>query len=486
MANSIGRSTAILEFPSEFRTLVDDLRAILWEIDTAARRFTWVSRHAEEVLGYPVAQWLQEPGFWENHMHPEDRESVLARCAQMVIEGMDHQFEYRMIAASGRVIWLRHIVRTVKDSQGRMTKLRGVMVDITEQREAIQALRENEERFRAAFQDSPIAMSLLGCDFRVKAVNHAFCKLVGREDHEILQLTSSGFIHPDDLPKSSELVEQLFSGAIPNYKLQKRYVNATGEIIWVDYFAALVRDSGNTRSVLGIAIDITEQKRAEEALHELSARLMCLQEEERRRIGRELHDSTGQNLAALKLNLSRLARAQLSPDLGSLVADSLQLADRMLVEIRTLSHLLHPPLLEELGLASAIRTYVEGFRTRSGIAVHLEIPQDLGRYQPELETAIFRIIQEGLTNTYRHSGGKQCWITVQREDHHLRLELRDDGAGLPLQIRDGLKQGTPALGVGLAGMRERARQLQGWLEIESTGSGCAVRSVFPVSGQTHA
>jgi signal transduction histidine kinase len=212
----------------------------------------------------------------------------------------------------------------------------------------------------------------------------------------------------------------------------------------------------------------------------LSASLMRLQEEERRRIARELHDSTGQNLAALKLNLSRLDRVQLAPDLKDVVTDSLTLADRMLSEIRTLSHLLHPPLLEELGLASAIQTYADGFSERSGIAVHLDVPKDLGRHSPELETAIFRIVQEGLTNIYRHSGGTQCWIAMRLEGGALQLDLRDDGTGLRMETLEDLERGAPAFGVGLSGMRERARQLRGHLDIESTRSGCIVRSVFPV------
>jgi signal transduction histidine kinase len=232
---------------------------------------------------------------------------------------------------------------------------------------------------------------------------------------------------------------------------------------------------------LTISVDITEHKRAEQTLQELSARLMRLQEEERRRIARELHDSTGQNLAALKLNLARLERARLNPDLADVVADSLVLADTMLGEIRTLSHLLHPPLLDELGLACAIRTYVEGFRERSGIAVHLDIPEGLGRHTSELETAIFRIIQEGLTNTYRHSGGTECWITIRLEGETLQLELRDDGDGLRVEALDGLERGAPVLGVGISGMRERARQLGGHLDFESTASGWIVHAVFPVN-----
>jgi PAS domain S-box-containing protein len=482
MLPEIDQPTTAPQFPLEFRTLVEDFRAILWEIDYPAHRFTWVSRHAEEVLGYRVEEWLEQPGFWENHIHPADRGSVLASCKRVGAEDEDHQFEYRMIAIDGRIVWLRHIVRIVKDSHGQTSKLRGVMVDITEQRAAQQALRDSEERFRKIFQESPIAMNLVGRDSRVKAVNQAFCTMLGMEEWELTKMTTPEFIHPDDRAQRGEMIGHLFDGTIPSYKAQKRYIKATGEIIWVEVFGTLIRDaSGDPLYGLGIAVDITGHKRAEQTLRELSARLMRLQEEERRRIARELHDSTGQNLAALKLNLSRLDRAHLAPDLKGVVSDSLVLADRMLSEIRTLSHLLHPPLLDELGLASAIRTYVEGFRERSGIGVYLNVPENLGRHTPELETAIFRIIQEGLTNIYRHSGGTQCWITMRLEGETLQLDLRDDGTGLRMEALEDLEGGAPAFGVGLSGMRERARQLRGHLTIESTGSGCLLRTVFPVN-----
>lgn len=482
MSLKVDRPTTARRFPAEFRTLVEDLRAILWEVDCSARQFTWVSRHAEELLGYSVRHWLEQPGFWENHIHPEDRESVLASCRRVEAGGEDHEFEYRMMAADGRTVWLRHIVRIVKDSHGQSSKLRGVIIDITEKRVAERALRESEERFRKVFEEGPLPMILIGLDFRIKAVNQAFCAMLGMEERELSKMTTLDFIHPDDRAAWVELIQQLFAGKIPNYKTQKRYINPRGETIWVDVFRTLVRDSsGNPLYALGIAVDITEQKHTEQTLRELSARLMRLQDEERRRIARELHDSTGQNLAALKLNLSRLDRAQLAPDLKRVVTDSVELADRMLGEIRTLSHLLHPPLLDELGLATGIRAFVDGFSERSGIAVHLDIPENLGRYGPELETAIFRIVQEGLTNIYRHSGGTQCWITMRLEGETLRLELRDDGTGLRLETAEEMEQGAPAFGVGLSGMRARARQLHGHLDIECTGSGCMVRCVFPVN-----
>jgi PAS domain S-box-containing protein len=264
MSPEFDRPTSAPQFPSEFRTLVEDFRAILWEIDCGAHRFTWVSRHAEEVLGYPVSDWLDKPNFWDDHIHPADRESVLASCQRVEAGAEDHQFEYRMIAASGQILWFRHIVRMVKDSHGRAVKLRGVMVDITEQRAAEQALRDSEERLRKVFYEGPVAMSIVGPDFRVKAVNQAFCTMLGMEEHDFKKMTTAEFIHPDDRAERADMILQLFAGTIPSYRAQKRYINARGETIWADVFGTLVRDaSGNPLYVLGIAVDITAHKRAE-------------------------------------------------------------------------------------------------------------------------------------------------------------------------------------------------------------------------------
>ncbi len=206
-----------------------------------------------------------------------------------------------------------------------------------------------------------------------------------------------------------------------------------------------------------------------------------MQDESRRNLARELHDTTGQNLAALKLNLSRLSRRQLPPELGDIVPDSLALAEKILSEVRTLAYLLHPPLLDELGLACALQAYIQGFSERSGIRVHPELQQDLGRLAPDLETTIFRIIQEGLTNVHRHSGAKQCWVSLHKTLDTVTLEVRDDGIGLRPQSLQLLKTGAGLLGVGLSGMQERVRQLGGSLEIESEGGGCIIRATFSLT-----
>lgn len=215
-------------------------------------------------------------------------------------------------------------------------------------------------------------------------------------------------------------------------------------------------------------------------LRELSARLLQLQDEERRRIARELHDSVGQMLAALTMNISAVrADIERLSKTANALADSESLVHEMTTEVRTISHLLHPPLLDEAGLSSALRWYVDGFAVRSNIKVDLDLPQDFGRLPRESETAIFRVVQECLTNIHRHSRSPVAKIRLRQRDQEVIVEIADKGKGIPPDKREEMCSSGPA-GVGIRGMRERLRQLGGTLEIDSTGSGTVITVRLPI------
>jgi len=185
---------------------------------------------------------------------------------------------------------------------------------------------------------------------------------------------------------------------------------------------------------------ITERKRAEESLRELSGRLLQMQDEERRRIARELHDSAGQILAALSMNLTPLEPEayKISPSAAKAINESLGLVNELSKELRTISHLLHPRLLDEVGLSSGLRSYLEGFAERSKISIDLDIPDDFGRLSRDLETAIFRIVQECLTNIHRHSGSPVGKIRISRSNGEVRLQVEDLGKGIPPEKRSAI------------------------------------------------
>jgi len=241
-----------------------------------------------------------------------------------------------------------------------------------------------------------------------------------------------------------------------------------------------IRDSdGNPGGWLEINTDITSRKRAEDAARRLSGRLLTLQDEERRRIAKELHDSLGQYLAALKMNLDRFP--SLTPEQSAAIAsESSQIVDKCLTETRTISHLLHPPLLDEAGFGSAARWYVEGFARRSGIAVNLDLPQELMRLHPDVELALFRAVQECLTNIHKHAGSSLVDIRMTQDAKQVRLEIADNGKGIPKDQLRRLRRGTTEVGVGIAGMRERFRELGGSLEIVSNHKGTTIIVTAPL------
>jgi len=226
--------------------------------------------------------------------------------------------------------------------------------------------------------------------------------------------------------------------------------------------------------------DITDRKRAEENLRTLSGQLLKLQDDERRRIARELHDSTGQIVVALGMNLASIQTEakHLSPGAVKACRESMELVQQMSKELRTISHLLHPPLLDEAGLPSAIRWYVEGFAERSKIAVKLELSADLGRLSPERETAIFRIVQECLTNIHRHSGSSSASVRITRDTREVKVAVCDQGKGMP--ARTNRNSPRSKTGIGIAGMRERIAQLGGRFEMRSGQNGTVVLAILPL------
>jgi two-component system, NarL family, sensor kinase len=223
-----------------------------------------------------------------------------------------------------------------------------------------------------------------------------------------------------------------------------------------------------------------ELEKAQRDLRVLSGRLIQMQDEERRRIARELHDSAGQILIALKLNLEHIQRKlqQLGPE-ASRMAETLGLIDQLTRELRTISHLLHPPLLDELGLVSAVRWYVEGFSERSKIPVKLELDPEFGRLPSEIETTVFRIVQECLTNIHRHSGSASACIKIAREDGSVTVEVQDYGKGISTKGKNG-EAGPVTPGVGIQGMRERVRQLGGRITFRSDSKGTLIVAKVPL------
>ena len=222
---------------------------------------------------------------------------------------------------------------------------------------------------------------------------------------------------------------------------------------------------------------VKQRQRAEGAQRALSARLLSLQDEERRRFARELHDSVGQQLAAMKMGIAMLEE-KLPGD--TIVQDCLKLLDDCIAETRTISHLLHPPLLDEAGLNSAFRWFVEGFAKRSGIEVNLQIHDRTERFDSSIELVLFRALQESLTNVHRHSGAKQADVSLGTSGNDVVLTVKDHGCGIPAGVLQNLRDDGTGGGVGLAGMAERIREIGGRLDINSNSHGTEIVARVPI------
>jgi signal transduction histidine kinase len=250
-------------------------------------------------------------------------------------------------------------------------------------------------------------------------------------------------------------------------QLERRVVERTAEL---------------SQALARLESEIVVREQAETQLRHLSVRLMTLQDEERRRIARELHDSAGQTLAAMKMSMALIRKLDSkTPGLQCLIDDLNALADEALQEVRTTSYLLHPPLLDEAGIASAARWFVEGFARRSGIPVQCDIPETMPRPARECELVLFRVLQESLTNVHRHSGASAATVRLTRDSDRFRLEVSDNGKGISPESLRRLDGRANKAGVGITGMRERVRELGGDIEIRALTPGTSICVALPIA-----
>jgi len=358
-------------------------------------------------------------------------------------------------------------------------------------------------RLRDSFILAPAAMALLaGPDHRFTFVNSAFLQLVGRDSlNLILGRTVREALPEIEGQGFDQLLNQVYQTGEPfvGNKRELR-LNRKGreETLYISFsYHAMRNMAGEVEGILAHAVEVTEEVRArsqlearvkertqelEEAegrLRALSGRLLQAQDEERRRIARELHDSAGQILVALKMNLVPLEQSleKQNQALAKIAVNSVGLVDELSKELRTMSYLLHPPLLDESGLPLTLRWYVEGFSERSGIHVEVELDPELPRLPQEVEMTIFRIVQEALTNIHRHSGSKSASVRIDHDAANTRVVIRDQGGGIP--EFNSRKSSPIRAGVGIQGMQERVRQLNGTFEIQSGKGGTAVVVVLP-------
>jgi len=352
----------------------------------------------------------------------------------------------------------------------------------------MRALRTRERDYNTLVDSARFGVFLLEGDRFVDANRTAAVMFGLASERSAIGLTPwelSPELQPNGRPSNELARERILTAARDGGStfewLHKRA--DTGETFPAEVDLSSLSTEGTTLA-LAIVHDVTQRKRAEEDLRRVSAEMLHLQDEERRRIGRDLHDSTGQSLAALEIELAQLERdaARWSVDAREQLERCMRLARQCSTEIRTASYLLHPPLLDELGLSSALRWLADGLRARSGLELRLQLPEGVQTVTADEELALFRVAQEALTNVQRHSSSPWVAIRLRTEPTSIVLEIEDAGRGIPAGQTDEPESSGRFAGVGVAGMRERIRQLGGTLTVESTpGGGTLVRACIALS-----
>jgi PAS domain S-box-containing protein len=424
---------------------------------------------------------------------------------QSVCHGNKGHIEFQIVGLKGTWRWMEtHAVPMREPSTGQTVQL-AITRDVTARKEAEDKLRRSEEDLRALANSIPQLAWMANPGGDIFWYNHGWYDYTGTTFEQMQGWGWQAVHDPKVLPTVLERWQDSIRNGTP-FEMEFPLKGADGVYQWFLTRVSPVRDDqGRITRWFGTNTNINEQrqllqslseardhleqrvqertaelKTANENLVELSGRLQQLRDEERRRIARELHDSVGQMLAALSMNIAVVqSQAQdLDPIVARAVHDNASIVEQIGDEIRTISHLLHPPLLDVAGLASAVRWYVDGFSDRSKIKVELDIPEGLPRLFDEMEITIFRLVQECLTNIHRHSGSDTAKIAIRIEQHNLVVEIKDAGKGIPLHKQLELSSGR--MGVGFRGMRERLKQFGGDFDIQSDSSGTVVTATMPL------
>jgi PAS domain S-box-containing protein len=459
------------------------------------------ARSAHEVVGKSVYDLIAT----------EDRERFKAFNESICREGQG-SLQFEIVGLAGNRRHMETHAAPLRNPDGTVVHL-AVTADVSERRQSEESLRRSEERFRALVNASSDVVYRTSPDWSEMRQFDAgdFVADTGKPRKDWL----NEYIHPDDRPLALQTIREAVRTK-SMFQLEYRVRRSDGTLGWTYSRAVPLLDAnGEIVEWFGAASDVTRRKEAEESfrklaetleaqvrlrtkeleqrnadvlrqseqVRDLSRRLLNTQDEERRHIARELHDSAGQTLTVLGMNLAQLVQkaGRISPALATDAADAQELVQQLHREIRTTSYLLHPPLLDENGLSSALSWYIEGLRERSDVRIELCVSEDIGRLPGDTELVVFRVVQECLTNIHRHSGSDTALIRLTRDSGTMVLEVQDAGKGIaPEKLAELQSAGS---GVGIRGMRERVRQLGGDMKIDSDSCGTRITVSIPIANK---
>ena len=463
------------EGPTLYSKLINSLDGIVWEANGETFQFTFVSQRAEKILGYPLKEWL-EPNFWRDHTHPDDAEWCSAYCLDCTRRQEDHEFEYRMIAADGSVVWLHDIVSVKAEPGGAL--LRGIMFDITRRKQAEAELRQKTEILEKIIDHIPILITFRDKHGRLKLVNREWEKTYGwtladlqKRDADILNE-----VYPD--PSHRRRAQDLIRAANSEW-IDFRSKARDGR--WLDTSWAVIRLSDGTTICIGQ--NVTDRKRAEQERKQLLQRLMTAHEDERRLLSRELHDNIGQYLSALLLGLESVARV---PGLPAAAVEELsylkETTKQFELDVHSVALELRPTTLDDLGLEAALSSFAREWAKRHDQRIRVEFNSKRfqtphGRLSFDVGMAIYRVVQEALTNASRHSNAEVVSVILEGDDRQVRVIVEDDGVGFDVEkfMSSPIENGR----LGLMGMQERVQLVGGEFKIDS-GAGTTIVVTIPL------
>lgn len=459
----------LLASERQLRLIFDQIPAAVWITDKDLHILSAsgaVLRPAhlrtEQIIGKTVQEFFDNP----EELSPP----LVAHLA--ALKGEHRSYEYNL---AGNIFSVN--VQPLRNAFDEIAGVIGVALDVTENKRAIASVAKLAAIVEST-QDAIFGSTLGGY---ITSWNRGAEQLFGYSAGEVAGQHISIITPEDRRNEPGEVLDKLKRGGeVKPFETVRRCKD--GSLVDVSVTVSAVKDpKGHITGVSAIAHDIRDRKQVERELKELSARLLRLQDEERRNMARELHDSVIQGLAAAVINLSLLKDSlDLDPEAARTLDEALKITEDSVREIRTFSYLLHPPLLDVNGLQSALRWYVEGYSKRSGVQVELNLPDGRERLGNEIELALFRIVQESLTNIHRHSGGSRATIRMQRTEKEVILDVSDDGHGMDAQSLEKVRREGAVLGVGIAGMKQRLQQLGGRLKIASGSNGTSVTASVPV------
>ncbi len=460
------------------RTIIDSSNDSITILDLSARIIFMNPRgidrfesRAEDLFG---KVWFE---FWS------EAERVAAEAQFNIAKaGGIGRFQGSTASSSGKVRWWDVAISPMTDPDGRIARLVVVSRDVTDQKEAEEKLQKKENFFRSLVENAHDLVTVMSYDAKILYESPASERTLGFSVEEKLGKSCLEYLHPDDRDRVLKELSELVEHKAERKTLEYRYRHKNGNWVPLEVFARLSTAENGEPIIIVNKRDITERRQKEAQLRKLVARLLSVQDDERRRLARELHDETAQNLALLDINLAMIEKelAEGSNNVEATISQSRTLIERSLREVRTISYLLHPPMLDEAGLSTALSWLIRGFSDRSRIHVTLDCPERNERFSGDIEIAVYRIVQEALTNIHRHSGSKTAQVRLQRKGDSIILTIEDQGCGIPDAVIGKPAGDVGSLGVGIPGRRERLHLLGGRLDVRSDATGTSLMAVLPL------